>query len=301
MKNSIIKILFVFLLFTGGLFSQSKSVKNNLKPIYVGFSISLFNDVDIRDATAAIKMWGDELLKGMDAKFTPETNIYETNAEIVEALNSKKIDLIALPVTDYLEIRNKTEIEPNLTTLVNGKPGYEFIVVVRKDKNYKKIEDLKNKIINIPSKTGGGLIKIWLTVLLNEKGKNFDKFFAEVRETEKPSKSLLPVFFNQIDASIVPAESFYTILELNPQLKNELTIIEKSPILLNGIMCVSKNIDSPVKKALLDVCVKLEKTVSGKQILNLFKSENLILFEDSHLKNILELTEKYAKIKKKKM
>ncbi len=301
MENSKIKFLFAFLLFTGGLFSQSKSVKNNLKPIYVGFSISLFNDVDIRDATAAIKMWGNELLKDMNTQYTPESNIYESNTEIVEALNSRKIDLIALPVTDYLEICNKTEVEPTLTTMVNGKPGYEFIIVVRKDKNYKKLEDLKNTKINIPSKTSGNIVNIWLTVFLNEKGKNFDNFFAEVKETEKPSKSLLPVFFNQVDASVISAESFNTMLELNPQLKNELTIIEKSPILLGGIMCLNKSIDTQLKKSLFDVGFKLDKTVSGKQILNLFKAEKLVRFEEIHLKNILELTEKYAKINKKKM
>ncbi|MFZ1292037.1 MAG: PhnD/SsuA/transferrin family substrate-binding protein [Melioribacteraceae bacterium] len=300
MKNSKIKLLFAFLIFANAIFSQSKNEKNNFKPIYVGFSISMFNDVDIRDATAAIKMWGNELLKGMNTQYTPESNIYESNAEIVEALNSRKIDLIALPITDYLEISNKTEVEPTLTTMVNGKPGYEFIIVVRKDKNYKKLEDLKNTTINIPSKTSGSIVKIWLTVLLNEKGKNFDKFFTEVRETEKPQKSLLPVFFNQVDACVVSAESFNTMLELNPQLKNELTIIEKSPVFLGGIMCLNKSIDPQLKKSLFDVGFKLDKTVSGKQILNLFKAEKLIRFEEMHLKNILELTEKYSKIKKKK-
>ena len=297
MKNQP-KAFLLFLLFYSSVFAQQKLENNNLKPIYVGFSISLFNDVDIRDAEAAIKMWGNELLKNMNSTITPETSIFETSEELISAINNNKVDLVAIPTLDFLAIRNKVKLEPHLITSINGKHGYDFIVVVKKDKNFHKIEDLKNKIINLPAKTSGRLAKMWLTVFLNDKGIKIDKFFKEMREFEKPSQALLPVFFNQADVCVIPSMSYNTMLELNPQLKKELVVIETSPILVNGLMCINKLIEPELRKSLLIAASKLGKTPSGKQILNLFKSEDVIVFEEKYLKEIEILTEKFNKIKK---
>ncbi|MBK7104873.1 MAG: PhnD/SsuA/transferrin family substrate-binding protein [Ignavibacteriae bacterium] len=300
MENSILKLLIAFLLFAEIIFSQPKKENKNFKPIFVGFSISLFNDVDIRDAEAAIKMWGNELLKNMHSTITPETQIFENSADLVSAINKNQVDLIALPTLDFLEIRNKANIEPNLITSINGKHGYDFIVVVRKDKNIKKLQDLKNAIVNIPTKITGNLTKMWLTVFLHEKKINIDNFFKEIKEYDKPSQALLPVFFNQADVCVIPSMSYNTMLELNPQLKKELVIIETSPILVNGLMCLNKSIEPDLKKSLLQAASKLGKTPSGKQILNLFKSEDVIIFEEKHIKEIQILNEKYSKIIKAK-
>lgn len=299
MKNKS-ETLLLFLFFISSVFAQQKAENKNLKPIYVGFSNSLFNDVDIRDAEAAIKMWGNELLKNMNSSITPETAIFETSKELISAINNNKVDLVAIPTLDFLTIRDKVKLEPNLITSINGKHGYDFIIVVKKDNNYHKIEDLKNKVINLPTKTTGRLAKMWLTVFLNDKGFNIDKFFKEIREFDKPSQALLPVFFNQADVCLIPSMSYNTMLELNPQLKKELTVIETSPILVNGLMCINKLIEPDLRKSLLEAASKIGKTPSGKQILNLFKSEDVIVFEEKYIKEIEILTDKYNKIKKLK-
>ena len=86
------------------------------------------------------------------------------------------------------------------------------------------------------------------------------------------------------------------MLELNPQLKNELMIIEKSPEFVGGIMCINKNVSEDIKKIALDTAKKLSKTTSGKQILALFKAKKLVKYNPEYLKKTKELYDNYNKI-----
>lgn len=296
MRLSQSKIILLLLLFTVTTLAQSK--RKDAKPLTVGFSIYLFNEVDIRDATVAIQMWGNELMGNLGLNYFPEAKIFDTNQDIVSAIKNNKLDLISLLITDYFEIEKQIEVEPYLITSVNGVYGYNLILLVRKESGIRNIKDLKNMRINTPTDGYGKLSDMWLEVILNKNGEKFDTYFSERKKVNKPSQALFPVFFKQTDACVIPEPSYLTMLELNPQLKNDLIVIEKSPSLVNGIMCINKNLDEDVKKLTLDTAQKLSQTASGKQILTLFKSEGLVKFKPEYIKSTKELVDKYKQINK---
>ncbi|MCB0742424.1 MAG: PhnD/SsuA/transferrin family substrate-binding protein [Ignavibacteriales bacterium] len=279
--------------------SQSNNNKKNTQSVEVGFSINLFSQVDIRDATVAIQMWGNEFTGSLGINYTLNTKIYDNNEDIITALKQNKLDLISLLSTDYFEISKKAEVEPCFINTTNGKVGNSFLLLVRKDKGIKSLADLKNKRINIPVDSYGNIIEMWLETTLNEKEQKLSTFFSEIKTVEKPSQALLPVFFNQIDACVVTEPSFNTMLELNPQLKKELIIIEKSPEFINGIFCLNKSVNENIKNITLDAAQKLTQSISGRQILSLFKSEELLKYKVEYIKSTKELYEKYKKIQKK--
>ncbi|MCW8849378.1 MAG: phosphate/phosphite/phosphonate ABC transporter substrate-binding protein, partial [Melioribacteraceae bacterium] len=190
-------------------------------------------------------------------------------------------------------------IEPIFINSTNSKIGTSFILLVRKNKGVKSLTDLKNKRINIPADSYGIFIEMWLENTLYDQGQKLSTFFSEIKNVEKPSQALLPVFFGQTDACVITEPSFYTMLELNPQLKNELIIIEKSPEVINGIFCINKNTNENIKNATMDAAQKLTQTVSGKQILSLFKTESLLKFKPEYIKNTRKLFDKFNQIKNK--
>jgi phosphonate transport system substrate-binding protein len=298
MSKLTFKMLLFSLICSSALISQTQTNKREAQPINVGFSIDLFNQVDIRDASVAIEMWGDELLGELGIKYYPETKIFNTNQEILDALKNNKLDLISLLTTDYLEIAKEAPMEPYLITTVGGSYGYSFLLLVRKDNEIKNLMDLKGKQINVPSDSFGKLVNMWLTTTLHDKGEKFNTFFSEVKEVNKPSQALFPVFFKQADACVIPEQSFNTMLELNPQLKNDLLIIDTSPELVNGIMCINDKLENNLRETTTETARKLSHTDSGKQILTLFKSEELLKFKPEHIKSTKELFDKYKKITK---
>jgi len=294
-KLKIITLIVVIVFLTNGIYPTDKK-ENNQQKIRIGYSIHLFKDVDIRDATVAIKMWTDELLENLGMEFSTEAKIYETNDDIISALKNNELEMISLSTLDYFEIEKKTNLTPTLITQVDGNPGDNYILVVRKESNYKNIKSLKGKTLLKPSGTFGKIIDVWATNLISEKNIEYSNFFSQVRSANKPSQALLPVFFRQADACIVTKKSFNTLAELNPQIKKDLVSIETSPTFPNGLMCINKNINTDTKEKIIIAAKTLSKSTSGKQILKLFKSEDIINFEDKY---IFEIKRAYKIFQKK--
>lgn len=289
-------LLLILLLLVKVSLSQTKSNSKENQAVEVGFSSNLFNQVDTRDATVAIQLWGKELTESLGMNYFPNTKIFDNTNDIINSFKQNELDLITILTTEYFQISKKIELEPFLINSTDGKYGISFIILVRKDKGIESLDDLKNKSLNIPSNTYGKLITMWLETSLYKRDQKYSSFFSEIKIVGKPSQAILHVFFNQIDACVIPEESFKTMLELNPQLKNELVIIERSPDLVSEMLCLKKNIRENIKVATLDLAQKLSQTVSGKQILSLFRSEGFLEFKLEYIKATKELIDKYEEI-----
>lgn len=295
MEHYRMKILLFLFFFAATIIPQKNSTKEMI-PITVGFSNYLISQVDAKDATVAIQMWGDELFGNLGLNYFPEIKIYNDNEEFFTAIDNDKIDLVSFLTTEYFEIANKEKIEPYLVPVVNGNTGYEFILVVKKDKGIKSLTDLKNKKLNIQLEAYTTLIKMWIETSLNENGYSSDDYFSGIKEVVKPSQALFPVFFNQADACIITAKSYELMIELNPQLKNDLIIIQKSPMLVSGIMFIKKNLGDDLKNIIANAAHRLSNSTSGKQILSLFGSEALVKFKPEYLISTKELIDKFEEI-----
>ncbi|MCB9248383.1 MAG: hypothetical protein H6613_07475 [Ignavibacteriales bacterium] len=87
----------------------------------------MFNDVDIRDAEAAIQVWGNEFFGNLGINYFPTTKIFQDEEEIVRALNENKLDFISLLTTDYFDLMKKTDIEPYFMAL--GEANTQVLII----------------------------------------------------------------------------------------------------------------------------------------------------------------------------
>jgi len=69
-----------------------------------------------------------------------------------------------------------------------------------------------------------------------------ETFFEEIQEVSKVSQAVLPVFFDQADACIAPMDAFRTMAELNPQLEEELWVIDTSPGFCQAVVCARRDV-----------------------------------------------------------
>ncbi|MCB9248381.1 MAG: hypothetical protein H6613_07465 [Ignavibacteriales bacterium] len=51
--------------------SQSAPSEHKVENVKIGYSIQLFDEVDISDATVAIKMFGNELTRNVSDQYSP--------------------------------------------------------------------------------------------------------------------------------------------------------------------------------------------------------------------------------------
>ena len=248
----------------------------------------------------ALDIWGQEIAQVAKVEVGPAM-IFEDLPQMVQALNQREVDFVALPFVDYFKMKNSVELEPVLAGTLNGKPGEEYALIVHRSAPWTDLKHLQGKKLLVQESSGAASISLlWLdTLLLRQKLPIGPRFFLTVKKVEKSSQAVLPVLFKQADACLVPGWAFDTMVELNPQVGNELRIIVLSPLLGRGALFMRKNL-APHKRAMVDAALKLQNSKRVQQLTTLFHSERLVAFESVHLKSTADLYEEHRTLSKQR-
>ncbi|MEZ4483394.1 MAG: PhnD/SsuA/transferrin family substrate-binding protein [Syntrophotaleaceae bacterium] len=109
-----------------------------------------------------------------------------------------------------------------------------------------------------------------------------------------PMPALLPVFFGKKDAALLDSAKFELMAELNPQLKQSLQLLATSAPLTNAVICLKQTgwTEERFRQDVTQAMRELHLTPAGLQILMLFKVQQLVSFEPSHLDTLRQLREK---------
>ncbi|MRR55235.1 MAG: hypothetical protein EG822_12130 [Deltaproteobacteria bacterium] len=258
--------------------------------LQVGFSARVFPDVDQRDAQVAMELWTRELARGMGAKTTAKTKIYKNPADLLAAVKRGDLTVFTLPAIEYLQIKGRAPITPIIVAASNAGTSRQYALIVKRSSGIRSISDLRDKTLVLPSLTKYEASHIWLHVLLmKETKRDSTAFFRHVYESSAASKSILKVFFNQVDAAIVSRGALETSKVLNPQIGRDLVVIAESKTLHGDITCVPSMIGEKLKNAITNSALHLHETTTGKQIFTLFQIDKVIPFNDANLAGLEEL------------
>jgi ABC-type phosphate/phosphonate transport system substrate-binding protein len=262
--------------------------------IRFGLTSSLIEaDVNINDALAATKVWASAMSKGIGLWTTTDAVIYENAAALMAAVNAGETDVVALGTHEYLEIQDSLKATPMLTYLTAGQVGNQYLVLVHRDSPFRTIGDLRNQRIVWMKAGRNTMIPLWLDVLLNENGiRESQKFFREVKDVQKPSQAILPIFFKQIESGIVLKSSFDTAAELNPQVGQQLRVLAASPKYVMLVVCMRSTLSPDKRDQYVRQALKLHETPSGLQSFAIFKLDRLIPWNPSYFDNVRELLNK---------
>ncbi|MBE0603299.1 MAG: PhnD/SsuA/transferrin family substrate-binding protein [Deltaproteobacteria bacterium] len=246
------------------------------KGLRFGYSARLVPELSRADAQAALELWGREFvrLSGYDVPY--KLIVYDDLETFISAIRSDQVDFIALGSLEYLKIRGRVEMEPALIGEKNGKPGDEQVLLVRRDSGIRDLDQLRGGKLTLLQGAGGEIASLWLDNLLAKRGlPAAGRMFGAVKVVPKAQQVILPVFFRQADACIVGSNAFHTAVELNPQLAKELVAIETSPVYPIAVTCLRTTLTDEQKDEFIRMAFRLKDTTSGKQILTLFKVDNM--------------------------
>jgi ABC-type phosphate/phosphonate transport system substrate-binding protein len=301
MKGLILKGLFTILVLGLMISPGFSEPGDQIKPasgqgyLNVGFPKYILFDVDIKDAQVAMELWANELSKMNKLPLKTRSIIINDLPSLVKALKNKQIDVIGLPSLDYLKIKDEVELIPALGTVLGGKHGEEYVLISRIDKAPNGLKELKsNKLVFQRDRFVGNVPLMWLDTLLIKQGLPVSEhFFTDIKTVNKVSQAVLPVFFKQMDACLVTRRGFDTMVELNPQLGEQLRILNASPIFVMGVVVFRKDFNEEYRKRIIKTAVDFRKLSSGNQMLTLFKVDDFFPFHNSDLDTLLELLDEY--------
>ena len=254
--------------------SRANEADNN--QFRVGFSHTLFSDVNENDAKAAVKAWGQSIAKERGIPTAPEPQIFRNTPEVLQALKNKAVDAVAISAIEYAAVNGEVPLAPIFVTYNTGRTREQYLLLVHRNSKLENIRDLQGKTLVFHQAARDCLAPPWLdTQLLQAGAKPYAEWLGNVSFSPKISQAVLPVFFHKSDACVVTRTAFETMCELNPQLGQQLKIVATSPEVVATIFCFRADYAPVFKEKLLAGLRNLHKTPSGLQVLTIFQSEKI--------------------------
>jgi phosphonate transport system substrate-binding protein len=263
----------------------------------VVYSSSLMRSVSRNDAIAAIRAWVDSVGRGRGFLLSGNVSIIDDLSEIKKRVQQGTADLVVLDPLEYFELEGLGLLEPAFVG-VRGKGDVrvQFLLVARQAGGVTAIRDHRGASLEVQTYSRADLGRKWIEVLLHENGLGpADRFFSSVTSVSKPSAAVLPVFFGKAGAGVVDRISFELMREMNPQLGSQLRVVDTSPALVDGILCIHKQY-AEFREELREALWDLHKDPAGRQILLVFKSDELRPVDIQSLERVRDLWTKYRRI-----
>jgi hypothetical protein len=243
-RRSILIISFACLnIFTPDSFSTIPG--NSYPTITVGFTAAMISEMNRNDAAASIAVLAEMIIKKRAIQAIPKAEIYEDLSLLRKAIKSGDADVVSLRVDEYLEMEPDGTLEPAFVGIRDGSWAEQYLLLTHAQNGIRDLPDLHAKSLILLTGRRTGLAGIWLDTVLRESDfPESTRFFSEIRESTKVSKTILPVFFRQGDACLVTRSGLNTMATLNPQVGRQLIVLKQSPAVLPSLVCLRRNMDS---------------------------------------------------------
>lgn len=265
--------------------------QNHANSFDIGYSASFIVDHNTADIVSASHVLISMIQQNYEIGTDHSIKVYESHEEIITDLKNKKLDAIGLPVIDYLAIKSENLLDPVVIANIGNQVFERYLLLVNNLGGIKSFNELRNKKVIIGSSHMGSVAKLWLEKLLLENNyAQTEQYFADVKHISKASKVVIPLFLSQIDACVISQSAYKTMVDLNPQLGNQLTALETSPKFANNIFCMRNGLgedeyNTQIRNSLTDMA----NNTAGHQLLKLFMINRLEPIKPDDLTNTMDL------------
>lgn len=275
--------------------AQPEEVSAGGEIMRVGYFGNLLAEVNPADVQVAVELWAKQVTLDMGRKVVAQVVFYDDLKVLVEAVEKCQVDMLNLPVMEYLRIEEIVGLKPAMVGVGNAKIQHQYVLLVHRNREVETLDQLRGGTLLMGvDYYVESIADIWLEVQLMKQGlgRALD-FFSQVRRVKKVSQAVLPVFFGQVEACMVNRTAFEIMAELNPQLKTELTALAISPALLQAIACFPISCDLQKQATILAGVFKLHEDTRGLQILTLFGVEKVAPFKNAYLQSVEKLLQEH--------
>ena len=237
---------------------------------------------------ALLSYIGDKLK--MRVNFMEKASYAETNS----LLEKGRIDVAFVCGGPYIEGHDKFGLELLAAPQVDGKTVYYSYIIIHKDSNIDKFEDLRGKVfvfVDPISNTG----KIYPTYLLKQMEETPETFFKEYIYSYAHDTSIRAVAEGIVDAGAVDS-LIWNYMEKNasPFTKNT-RIIKISPPYGIPPAVVRPTLKKDLKEKIKQILLDMHQDKEGKDILEKMHIDKFVEIDDPNYNSIREIKEYLVK------
>lgn len=241
----------------------------------IGFSYSLFTDVNENDARAALRALSGAIARERHIVADPDPLLLGGTDAISDAVLARRVHAISISTDEYwLLLRDHGPIFDSCLLSVQDKtPADQFVLLVRRDQHHQRLADLAGKRLAVFANARLRLAYLWLEVALARADLPPAASLFAVRTTSpKLSKVVLDLFFRRCDAALATRRGFAAMAELKPQIGEQIDVLEISPPYISSLFGFRQDIDPAFRARLTHEFSNLNKSTAGQQTLALFQT-----------------------------
>lgn len=270
------KVMLCFALLWG--ITSAAFGQDNVQQFSMGFSRSLFSNVNDNDAKAFIKAWAQTVARERNIDADPSAQLFDRADDMTAAMNNGSVDALGITFEEFTILSSEVETDHWFLIQVSDELYEEYILLVQDIADTDGLDALRGRKLLFHDSARTSLAMYWLESMMKQQNLPGEvaEYFSTIKHVKKISGVVLPVFFGQVDACLVTQSGFNTIVELNPQIGRKLRTVAKSRPLIPALLCFRKDFNSPQKGPILEAFRELHASSAGQQILTIFQAEALL-------------------------
>ncbi len=256
--------------------------------------------IDNKDIRLAVNLLQQEVFS--KSKYNVNTQFSNDLHHTIQEFQKSNIDILSLDFVYYL--KNYEQITPYVGgrwVLLEKKDNKfrEFYLITNKKSKISSLKDLKDKTVALVQ--NDSMQELYLdTLILEELHTSSDTYLNKIKNYTKPSRLLIRLFFNQIDACIVSKYTWNTAIEINPQLKKRLQIIKHSQDIFPPVVLTLIHKNSPYFSKIYEEFVfSSQMNTKTKEILKMYQTVQTIKLTQDDIEPILKYFNNYKNLKRK--
>lgn len=267
----------------------------SLPPVAIGFYTPVMRDLPRQDVEVSLRFWVEELARSLNLSYKP-VRFYESMPDLRRDMLAGRINFV---------VGTSVDIAQNfaLQELADGFSGYpanpnHLLLVVRRDSGIQGPSDLAGKRVVLMDRDR--LSDIYLETLLHQaRGKIDWKHLAPPGREQRSSKLVHRLFFNQADAALIYRNGYEAALALNPQIDREVRVLEPYSLEIRSphIGLFSTQVAPEHRKAISDAAMKLNGTVRGRQVLQIYQADSIVVTTVKELEPFEKLLQTHRALK----
>lgn len=249
------------------------------------------------DVQVAFTVWLDEISRSLEVDVDLATVLLGPRDDLAECFRRKAGDLFVLNGLRFLELRSSLGMRPALVSEKQGGVGESLVFLLPASHGSSSLLGAKGGRLLLCNGGKGRIPRLWVDVLVAEAGADPRQHWSSVKEVSKVSQAVLPLFFGKVDAAVVTASGFETMVELNPQLGRELRVLLRSDKLLDSVTVWRHDYsDEAFVRAFEREVFTIGHLARGKQVLTLYQVRSILPFQEHYVDGLRKLVERARRL-----
>ncbi len=269
--------------------------------------LTLANDVSLRVGISSMitpvdtVRYYDDIVRYIGKKLGKKVEIVHRKRyeEMNKLIINKGVDIAFICTAAYVNLLESAKIELVAAPVKDEKPFYRSLIIVHKDSNVAKFEDLKGKsfVFVDPLSNTGYVYPLYRLSLMKT---NPDNFFTKTSFSYSHNKSIEMVAKKLADGAAVENLIFEFMKQTDSPYVSQVKVIEQSIEFASPPVIVRADFPKELKREIKKVILNMHNDIEGRHILSNMKIKRFDEVREIDYKSVKNMT-KYVENRSKSL